>query len=107
MTGFEPATPRTPCVYATRLRHIPNLNVQINSLISYFQSFCLKFSAAIRVYIFKDFIFSRYAKNTEFPVADFRLGKALIFVNLCSSPQNLYEKWILPLVAPFKFLLLL
>ena len=23
MTGFEPATPRTPCVYATRLRHIP------------------------------------------------------------------------------------
>ena len=25
MTGFEPATTRTPCVYATRLRHIPNL----------------------------------------------------------------------------------
>ena len=24
MTGFEPATPRTPCVCATRLRHIPN-----------------------------------------------------------------------------------
>ena len=24
MTGFEPATTRTPCVYATRLRHIPN-----------------------------------------------------------------------------------
>ena len=23
MTGFEPATPRTPCVCATRLRHIP------------------------------------------------------------------------------------
>ena len=23
MTGFEPATTRTPCVYATRLRHIP------------------------------------------------------------------------------------
>ena len=25
MTGFEPATPRTPCVYATRLRHIPEM----------------------------------------------------------------------------------
>ena len=24
MTGFEPATPRTPCVCATRLRHFPN-----------------------------------------------------------------------------------
>ncbi len=24
MTGFEPATPRPPGVYATRLRHIPN-----------------------------------------------------------------------------------
>ena len=24
MTGFEPATPRTPCVCATRLRYIPN-----------------------------------------------------------------------------------
>ena len=24
MTGFEPATTRTPCVYATRLRHIPD-----------------------------------------------------------------------------------
>jgi hypothetical protein len=23
MTGFEPATPRTPCVCATELRHIP------------------------------------------------------------------------------------
>ena len=23
MTGFEPATTRTPCAYATRLRHIP------------------------------------------------------------------------------------
>ncbi len=23
MTGFEPATPRTPCVCATRLRYIP------------------------------------------------------------------------------------
>ena len=23
MTGFEPATPRPPGVYATRLRHIP------------------------------------------------------------------------------------
>jgi hypothetical protein len=27
MTGFEPATPRTPYVCATRLRHIPNLKV--------------------------------------------------------------------------------
>lgn len=26
MTGFEPATTRTPCVYATRLRHIPKLD---------------------------------------------------------------------------------
>ena len=25
MTGFEPATPRTPCVCATELRHIPFL----------------------------------------------------------------------------------
>ncbi len=25
MTGFEPATTRTPCAYATRLRHIPSL----------------------------------------------------------------------------------
>ncbi len=24
MTGFEPATTRTPCEYATRLRHIPD-----------------------------------------------------------------------------------
>lgn len=23
MTGFEPATPCTPCKYATELRHIP------------------------------------------------------------------------------------
>ena len=31
MTGFEPATPRTPCVCATRLRHIPNwmANIQL------------------------------------------------------------------------------
>ena len=27
MTGFEPATPRTPCVCATRLRHIPNKKI--------------------------------------------------------------------------------
>ena len=27
MTGFEPATSRTPCVCATRLRHIPNKNL--------------------------------------------------------------------------------
>ena len=26
MTGFEPATTRTPCVYATRLRHIPKMD---------------------------------------------------------------------------------
>ena len=25
MTGFEPATPRTPCVCATRLRYIPRM----------------------------------------------------------------------------------
>lgn len=29
MTGFEPATTRTPCVYATRLRHIPEIGLQI------------------------------------------------------------------------------
>ncbi len=28
MTGFEPATTRPPAVYATRLRHIPELSVQ-------------------------------------------------------------------------------
>ena len=27
MTGFEPATPRTPCVCATRLRHIPKVRL--------------------------------------------------------------------------------
>ena len=29
MTGFEPATPRTPCVYATRLRYIPKKSWKI------------------------------------------------------------------------------
>ena len=31
MTGFEPTTPRTPCVCATRLRHIPKkqLNLKV------------------------------------------------------------------------------
>ena len=28
MTGFEPATPRTPCVCATRLRHIPKIIIE-------------------------------------------------------------------------------
>ncbi len=31
MTGFEPATPRPPGVYATRLRHIPiNISSALN-----------------------------------------------------------------------------
>ena len=25
-TGFEPATPSTPCLYATGLRYVPNFN---------------------------------------------------------------------------------
>jgi hypothetical protein len=29
MTGFEPATSRTPSVRATRLRYIPNINLQV------------------------------------------------------------------------------
>ena len=29
MTGFEPATPRPPGVYATRLRYIPNKSLII------------------------------------------------------------------------------
>ena len=38
MTGFEPATPRTPCVCATRLRHIPFV------LKSILVKWCLKMS---------------------------------------------------------------
>ena len=30
MTGFEPATPRPPGVYATRLRHIPIIDCKLN-----------------------------------------------------------------------------
>ena len=33
MTGFEPATLRPPGVYATGLRHIPNLSLQIKKLL--------------------------------------------------------------------------
>lgn len=29
MTGFEPATPCTPCKYATGLRYIPNAGAKI------------------------------------------------------------------------------
>ncbi len=57
MTGFEPATPRTPCVYATELRHIPIKLILIlnyielknkknnysvfNTLINLIQAFCI------------------------------------------------------------------
>ena len=34
MTGFEPATPRTPCVCATELRYIPLFKFIINSYIN-------------------------------------------------------------------------
>ena len=44
MTGFEPATLRPPDVYATGLRHIPNLELQIKQLICYFQKETSTFS---------------------------------------------------------------
>ena len=50
MTGFEPATPRTPCVCATRLRHIPKFGLQIypfyflykQNLVSFEKEFAMK-----------------------------------------------------------------
>ena len=36
MTGFEPATPRPPDVYATGLRHIPKLEVQTYNKFCFF-----------------------------------------------------------------------
>ena len=44
MTGFEPATTRTPCVYATRLRHIPKSdckNINFDDILPQpLQNFC-------------------------------------------------------------------
>ncbi len=37
MTGFEPATPRPPGVYATRLRHIPIVDCKLNWFLSNFK----------------------------------------------------------------------
>jgi hypothetical protein len=38
MTGFEPATSRTPSVRATRLRYIPNVNFQVSPIMMFCQT---------------------------------------------------------------------
>ena len=59
MTGFEPATPRPPGVYATRLRHIPIYGVQryfFYSLFKQFQYLLLKQTNNQNAQVFNTFI---------------------------------------------------
>lgn len=57
MTGFEPATTRTPCAYATRLRHIPDRVIK-KGLVDLFN----KGPAGSLASLYSDFKF-QYFKN--------------------------------------------